>query len=72
MHVGNAIDRFDVFFIATSVTFWVSMINFSSIVKGLMNVTSVVNHKSQSEGLLIFLFAERLLDLRDIRSAVGT
>lgn len=49
--------------VTTSVARWVIVVNFTGGVERLMNITNVVNHKSESEGSGILVVGEVVLDV---------
>lgn len=53
--------------ITTSVTLGVLAIDFGGGVERLMKIANVVDDEAESEGLLVVLVAEPLLDLLDVR-----
>lgn len=66
MEVADSIDRWHVLLIATSVTSWVGRVDLSDGVEWLMDVSNVVNHKTESKGQLVLLVAEVAGNLVDI------
>ena len=67
MQVANTLRRVgDPLLVATSVALGVLAIDFGCGVEWLMKVADVVDQEAESEGLLVVLVAEPLLDLFDI------
>lgn len=67
MQVADAADAgVDVFGVATAVTLGVLVVDLGHGVEGLVDVTNVVNHQTQSKRFLVIHIAEGALDLRDV------
>lgn len=56
----------DVFGVAAAVTLGVLVVDLGNGVEGLVDVTNVVNHQTQSKWFLVIHIAEGALDLRDV------
>lgn len=73
MEVVNAVDAVaQLFEVAAPIALGVLGVDLSNVVEWLVDVTSVMDHEAESEGFLVFLVFEGVLDLSDVGGAVGT
>merc|ERR1719506_2368490 len=66
MEVLNSIFDWNMNHITTEVTLWVFMINSSSCMKWLMNISNIVDHESQGCGIGIFITSLKSIALDSV------